>query len=155
MKSSDTLGQQASCLLSIPGNFSASRRQAGCLRSQGRQLWRLQLMNRTRSIIVPAAFVLTMFVCASAHAQTITATVEGRTTDSSGAAVTGAKVTALNSSTGLSRSVVTSESGEYQISLLPVGEYTVTVERQGFKRDSRKVSLVIGQTATLDFALQA
>ena len=112
-------------------------------------------MNGTRSIIAPAALVLTMFVCVSAHAQTITATVEGRTTDSSGAAVTGAKVTALNSSTGLSRSVVTSESGEYQISLLPVGEYTVTAERQGFKRDSRKVSLVIGQTATLDFALQA
>jgi hypothetical protein len=112
-------------------------------------------MNRSRSILVLATFVLTGFVCVSVHAQTITATLEGRAIDSSGAAVGGAKVTAVNSSTGLSRSAVTTDSGEYRISLLPVGEYTVSVEHQGFKRDSTRVILVIGQTATLDFALQA
>ncbi|MEK6407913.1 MAG: carboxypeptidase regulatory-like domain-containing protein [Acidobacteriota bacterium] len=112
-------------------------------------------MNRTRLTIALAACVLAASVCASSHAQTITATLEGRAIDSSGAAVTGANVTAASSSTGLSRSALTSDSGEYRISLLPVGEYTVTVERQGFRRDSRRVTLVIGQTATLDFALQA
>src|SRR6185369_2787420 len=105
-------------------------------------------MNRSRLMIAFAAFVLGGFLCASAGAQTITATLEGRATDNAGAAVAGANVTAANASTGLSRSAVTSDSGEYRISLLPVGEYTVTVERQGFRRDSRKVSLAIGQTAT-------
>jgi len=112
-------------------------------------------MNRSRSMLILATFVLTSFVCASVHAQTITATLEGRVIDSSAAAVGGAKVTAVNSSTALSRSAVTTDSGEYRISLLPVGEYTVTVERQGFKRESTRIILVIGQTATLDFALQA
>ena len=112
-------------------------------------------MNRSRSVLFLRAFVLTVFVCAPAYAQTITATLEGRTTDSSGAAVGAANVTVVNSSTGLSRSATTSDSGEYRISLLPVGEYTVTVEHQGFKRDSKRVNLAIGQTATLDFALQA
>jgi hypothetical protein len=112
-------------------------------------------MNRSRLIIAFAAFVLGGFLCASAGAQTITATLEGRATDNAGAAVAGANVTAANSSTGLSRSAVTSDSGEYRISLLPVGEYTVTVDHQGFRKDSRKITLVVGQTATLDFALQA
>lgn len=112
-------------------------------------------MTCSRLILSLAALVLGMFVCAAAHPQTITATLGGRTTDNSGAAVAGANVTAVNSSTGLSRSAVSSDSGEYRISLLPVGEYTVTVEHQGFRRDSKKVSLVIGQTATLDFPLQA
>src|SRR6185503_3291493 len=79
----------------------------------------------------------------------------GRATDNAGAAVAGANVTAANSSTGLSRSAMTSDSGEYRISLLPVGEYTVTVDHQGFRKDSKKITLVVGQTATLDFALQA
>jgi len=112
-------------------------------------------MNRSRLIIAFAAFVLEGFLCASAGAQTITATLEGRATDNAGAAVAGANVTAANSSTGLSRSAVTSDSGEYRISLLPVGEYTVTVDHQGFRKDSKKITLVVGQTATLDFALQA
>ncbi|HXU07786.1 MAG TPA: carboxypeptidase regulatory-like domain-containing protein [Blastocatellia bacterium] len=112
-------------------------------------------MNRSRLMIAFAAFVLGAFLCASAEAQTITATLEGRATDNAGAAVAGANVTAANSSTGLSRSAITSDSGEYRISLLPVGEYTVTVDHQGFRKDSKKITLVVGQTATLDFALQA
>jgi hypothetical protein len=112
-------------------------------------------MNSSRSITILAAFVLLSIAAISAHAQTITATLEGRATDSSGASIAAAKVTAVNSSTGLSRSATTSDTGEYRIALLPVGEYTVTVEHQGFKRDSTRVNLVIGQTATLDFTLQA
>src|SRR5258707_7900705 len=112
-------------------------------------------MNCSRSKMVLLASVLAGFFSVSVHAQTTTATLEGRTMDSSGAAVTGATVSAVNSSTGLSRSAVTSDSGEYRISLLPVGDYTVAVEHQGFRRDLKRVTLVIGQNATLDFSLQA
>jgi Carboxypeptidase regulatory-like domain/TonB dependent receptor len=112
-------------------------------------------MNCSRSKMVMLASVLAGFFSVSVFAQTTTATLEGRTTDSSGAAVTGATVSAVNSSTGLSRSAVTSDSGEYRISLLPVGDYTVTVEHQGFRRDLKKITLVIGQNATLEFSLQA
>src|SRR6266851_4196503 len=143
------LGAQASVPAVFPREIprQLGSRQ-GCLRSQVTNL-EVVAMTCSRSILSLAAFVLGIIVTAGAHPQTITATLEGRATDSSGAAVAGANVTAVNSSTGLSRSAVSSDSGEYRISLLPVGEYTVTVEHQGFRRDSKKVSLEIGQTATL------
>lgn len=111
-------------------------------------------MNRSRSLLTLTVSILGLLFCSTARAQTTTASLEGRVTDSSAAAVAGASVIAVNSSTGLSRSAVTSDTGEYRISLLPIGEYTVAVEHQGFRRDSRKIVLAIGQTGSLDFVLQ-
>jgi len=99
--------------------------------------------------------VALMFGGTAATAQTITATIEGRITDKSNAALAGAKITAVNESTGLTRSAISGDIGEYRIPLLPVGEYTVTTEHQGFKRESRKITLQIGQTAHLEFSLEA
>lgn len=98
--------------------------------------------------------VLFLMLPSDARAQTITATLEGRVADSAGAVIPGASVTAVNDSTGFSRSAVTSEVGEYRILLLPVGNYTVTVEMKGFRREAKKITLQIGQTASLDFTLQ-
>jgi hypothetical protein len=96
---------------------------------------------------------LALLVSAPSYAQTITATLEGRVTDPSGRDVPQAKVTITNTATGYSRSDATSDSGEYRIPLLPVGEYTVTVEKAGFAKQAKKVTLQIGQVATLDFAI--
>ncbi len=87
-------------------------------------------------------------------AQTITATLEGRVLDPTGALIPDATVTAVNNQTGLSRTVTSSGVGEYRILALPVGDYTVTVDKSGFKREAKRVTLQIGQTATLDFSLQ-
>jgi len=88
------------------------------------------------------------------NAQTITATLEGRILDPTGALIPDATVMAVNNQTGLSRTVTSSGVGEYRILALPVGDYTVTVEKSGFKKEAKKVTLQIGQTATLDFTLQ-
>ncbi len=110
-------------------------------------------MSRSISALCVSALIFTLFVGVSARAQTITATVGGVVTDTSGAVVPKAKVTATNASTGFSRSDVSSDTGEYRISLLPVGDYTVTGELTGFQRQAKKVTLQIGQVATVDFVL--
>ncbi len=86
------------------------------------------------------------------QAQT-TATLQGTTRDASGALLPKAKVTAANTGTGLTRTTLSSDSGIYQFLLLPVGDYTVTVEQKGFQKQVRKVHLDIGASAVVDFQL--
>jgi hypothetical protein len=74
--------------------------------------------------------------CASlvASAQDVTASITGFVTDSAGAAVSGASVTATNVATGEQRKATADESGQYAIVGLPIGTYTVVVEQAGFKK---------------------
>ncbi|MBL8150367.1 MAG: TonB-dependent receptor, partial [Blastocatellia bacterium] len=54
-------------------------------------------------------------------------------TDKEGAVISDAKITAKNVDTGLKRTVETDRSGEYIVSELPVGNYEITIERDGFQ----------------------
>ena len=76
---------------------------------------------------------LSSFFVAPACAQQITADVVGTVTDPSGGAVPGAKVTVENAGTGQKRTAETNTSGEYSVTLLPIGRYVVRIEAQGFK----------------------
>jgi len=66
-------------------------------------------------------------------AQTFRGTILGTVTDSSGAVVSGAKVTVKNEGTGLERVTATSADGSYSLPELPIGTYTVTVSQSGFQ----------------------
>ena len=66
-------------------------------------------------------------------AQAVTGTILGTVTDTSGAAVPGATVTLTNQGTGLTRTVVTDQSGEYTAPSLPTGKYKMVAELPGFK----------------------
>jgi hypothetical protein len=70
-----------------------------------------------------------------AFAQTTTASIRGVVYDETGAVISGASVVATNETTGLSRSTISGENGAYLLSSLPVGIYTLTVEKEGFKRE--------------------
>lgn len=99
------------------------------------------------------ALLLTMI--GSASAQTYTATATGTITDAQGAAVMGAKVTAVNQGTKLEFTAQTSESGVYSIPFLPVGKYIVSVEASGFKKIvSNEITLEVNQTARINLQLQ-
>jgi len=87
------------------------------------------------------------------QAQVLTVTIQGRVYDTTGAAISQATVTALNPATGFSRSATASATGDYQISFLPVGDYTVTAEKTGFQRQAKKVHLDIGASGDVDFNL--
>lgn len=84
-----------------------------------------------------------------------TGTIAGNVSDPSGAAVTGAKVTATNINTGFTRDTTTSTDGGYVFPLLPVGFYSVTVEAQGFRRfEQRGIEVKTDQSSTVPVSLQ-
>jgi len=85
---------------------------------------------RTLTLVVLA---LAFFAGTSTFGQTFRGTILGSVTDSSGAAVPGATVTIKNMDTGLTRTVTTSEDGSYAAPELPIGTYSVSVEKAGFK----------------------
>jgi len=67
-------------------------------------------------------------------AQSQQASIGGVVTDSTAAAVVGARVIATNIATNVATIVTTNASGDYLISNLEIGEYTVVVEHEGFRR---------------------
>ena len=70
---------------------------------------------------------------ATARAQTFRGAIVGTVIDESQAAVPGAQVTAKNQETGVTRTTVSEDAGTYHIPELPIGLYTVTVEKQGLE----------------------
>ena len=115
-------------------------------------------MCRARQLvfIVFAAAILTCPAGATtAFAQAVTGEITGRVTDSAGAVVPGVTVTVLSEGTGFSRTVVTNESGDYTVALLPPGEYTVSAELSGFRKAVQEnVAVNVGTRQTLPFTLQ-
>ncbi|MEO8128105.1 MAG: carboxypeptidase regulatory-like domain-containing protein [Bryobacteraceae bacterium] len=87
--------------------------------------------------------------------QTTSTSILGKVTDPSGAAVVGADVTIDSITRGLTRHVNTNEAGFFTAPGLDPGEYNVSVEQSGFKRNVRSnVDLRINQKLTLDFTLE-
>src|SRR5712675_1637281 len=70
-----------------------------------------------------------------AQTQAINGSIRGRVTDAAAAAVPAAKVTILNDATGFTRSVSTEEDGYYVFPNLPLGTYTVTIQKEGFQTE--------------------
>jgi len=82
------------------------------------------------------------------------ATVVGTVTDPSAASVANAKITITNLSTNSSRTVNSSDSGQYAIPEVHPGKYDIKVEASGFKVAEQKgVVLQVGDRARLDFQL--
>ncbi|QOY89632.1 TonB-dependent receptor [Paludibaculum fermentans] len=82
------------------------------------------------------------------------ATVTGTVTDPSGAAVTGAKVTLNSDQTGYTRVFETNASGLYNFARVPVGRYSLVIDKSGFKSVKRTdMDLTVGAMLTVDAAL--
>jgi len=82
-----------------------------------------------------------------------TAAITGTVRDQSGGAIAGAQITATQSATNEKRSATTDRTGNYVISLLPIGPYDVTAAVSGFKTEQRTVELHVSDRSTVDFAL--
>ena len=88
-------------------------------------------------------------------AQTITGRISGTVTDSTGAAVPGVTVKITNEATQQARTSMTDPNGFYVATNLPVGNYTLTVEHQGFKKTAKTgYNLVADGRLSVDFALE-
>ncbi len=87
-------------------------------------------------------------------AQTFRGAINGSVTDSTGAVVANAQITAVETSTNLTLKAVSTSSGDFNFSNLPVGTYTITVTFPGFataKYD--KVQVEGGEPYTLSAKL--
>lgn len=102
--------------------------------------------------LVVSALLMTSFPVAG---QEVTGAISGVITDSSGAAIIGAKVTAKDLDRGTVSAVTTSGDGFYNFPRLPVGRYEVRVESPGFQAAVRSdVVLQLNQNARIDFQMQ-
>jgi len=91
----------------------------------------------------------------SSYAQDATGTVAGVISDPTGAVVQQAKVAVTNVGTKITKETTTDKNGFYQVSHLPIGNYTVTVEQAGFSKETSSPSaLDINQTLRVDLRLQ-
>jgi hypothetical protein len=87
--------------------------------------------------------------------QTTNGSVQGSVVDPSGAAVSGATVTARNMDTGLTNVTRTTDAGVYALPNLPPGRYSVTVEANGMKKYTQEgITVATSSTVALDLKLQ-
>ncbi|HEY0458022.1 MAG TPA: alpha-2-macroglobulin family protein [Pyrinomonadaceae bacterium] len=83
-----------------------------------------------------------------------TGSISGTVRDASGAAITGATVTATNEKTNVTRSVTSNEDGIYTIVSLAVGRYSVNAEAANFKKAVREsVPVTANSNTKVDFSL--
>ncbi len=100
-----------------------------------------------------AAAILVIF-SSLALSQEFRATISGRITDPAGSPVQGADVTVQNTQTSEKSATKSSDNGDYQVAFLIPGNYTVTVEKAGFKRVIREgLTLDVSERAVADFVL--
>jgi hypothetical protein len=112
-------------------------------------------MLRRVSRATACLLLLSACLATNAFAQVNTASVTGLVSDTTGAVVPNASVTLKNKATNVETTAETDSSGYYTFASVPVGEYAVTVERQGFKRVVLEaVKLEVGQKARVDAALE-
>ena len=87
-------------------------------------------------------------------AQTIvTGEIAGSVTDPSGAAIPKVVVSAKSEAYGDTRTATTNNAGEYHISLLPPGVYTLSATASGFQTAQVRATASLGQIATANIKL--
>lgn len=97
---------------------------------------------------------LSFFITISAQAQSNSGDVTGTVSDSSGAAVSGAAVTAVNEATGIKTAATANAEGSYRFTNLPVGTYTISASFKGFTTSSiRGVAVDLNNTVTSNLVL--
>src|SRR5690242_1177288 len=92
---------------------------------------------RPKFLLTALAAVFLTLLSVAVDAQVTSAAVVGTISDTSGAALPGATVTARNVDTGFVRTVPTNESGAYRLDFLPTGTYVVEISLSGFKTERR------------------
>jgi hypothetical protein len=110
------------------------------------------LPSKLARILAGPCFLLCL--CAL-HAQSNLGTIQGSVTDSTGAAIVDAQVTATNTATNAVQQSVTNSKGIYVFPFLQPGTYDVTAMRNGFQSANHtNILLHVADSLTIDFSLQ-
>src|SRR5262249_21458598 len=98
--------------------------------------------------------LLLLMLAVTALAQT-TASIKGTVTDSTGAAVVGAKITVKSAELGIERTTTTNATGGYEVPALPPGAYNVEVKMNGFETQLAKgLRVSVDTNAVQNFGLK-
>jgi hypothetical protein len=104
------------------------------------------------SVIFVVAILLTSSLVLG---QGTTSRVRGIVLDANGGAVVGTTVTLTNEATGISFTTEASQSGSYAFDLVQVGMYSLTFEKQGFKKYLSKGNAInVNQPTTINVTLE-
>ena len=105
-----------------------------------------------RHLLLAATLLLASIIPLTAQDR---AAISGTILDPSGSVVENAKVKMNSPATGLHRETVTGPTGIYGFASLPVGAYTISISKDGFKPfEIQHVDLLYGQIRTVDATLQ-
>ena len=111
-------------------------------------------MFRSKTLLSLLSLALTCFVHRG-HAQQGRGTISGAVTDQTGAAVKGVRITMVNTNTNTSSSTVSNGDGYYTFPPQIVGNYEVSAESAGFKKEIRRgINLQVDQSAEINLQLQ-
>jgi len=112
--------------------------------------------NMRSHILLLACAIITAFgLNLAVLAQDITATLTGTVSDSTGAAISGAKVVVHDNGTGTDRTVTTNGIGVYTVPQMLVGTYTISVTQTGFgKFVASQVIMHVGEQRALNITLK-
>jgi hypothetical protein len=103
-----------------------------------------------------AALVCPMLLISlTTYAQvSINASLRGRISDANNATVAGAAVTLTNTATATTQKAVSDGNGDYQFARIAPGVYTLTIEKESFKRAQRESFVIaVNENAIADIAL--
>jgi hypothetical protein len=110
-------------------------------------------MRRAALLIIACLAILALG--SSLGGQSATGQINGTVTDASGANISGAPVTLTNQQTGQTKNTKTTEGGAFAFPLLPVGQYSISIEQKGFKAEKRSdIQLNVEQIVRIDISLQ-
>jgi len=84
-------------------------------------------------VLLTLGLVIGLAWTTPANADNLYAKIRGTVVDPSGAVVPGAKITATNVATGLGYNVPSDKNGSFEFLQLPIGDYSVKIEKSGFK----------------------
>jgi hypothetical protein len=114
------------------------------------------MSKRVKRVVFLVSFlVVSLSLPGPALGQTAAGRIIGTVSDPQGAAVANAKVTVTNTAIGAQWTTTTGPDGAYQVLDLPIGTYTVSVEREGFAKAVTAVqTLEINQSLRVDVQLK-
>jgi hypothetical protein len=110
--------------------------------------------SRKSRVFLVLLVSITILLAPALYAQDATAKILGQVVDPSGAVVPDAAITVTNTDTNITNNAKTDKDGLYQVNQLPIGNYKVSANKEGFAvATSSTYKLQINQSQRVDFKL--
>jgi hypothetical protein len=109
------------------------------------------------SVLRAAALFAALTITMGDHlwGQASTGEITGTVKDPSGAALANAKITLVNTATGVARDIVSNQDGVYDLPAIPPGIYSLRVSVPGFRTEQREgIEIQVGRVAGIDISMQ-